>query len=273
MSVELHEEAGGTILNLNHESSAMYSHEHSLSQLVEEARRHWEARRQPGAAQRDISSQVSRAFTIALSREVGTQGTSVAKEVGKLLGWHVYDHQLLEHIAKEMGLRTALLESVDERQQSRLLELVEAFATAPAKSGWGAFVSESAYVHDLVETVLALGVHGECVIVGRGAAFVLPAATTLRVRLVGPVKERITELSRKLGISEREAALRVRTIDRERTDFVQDHFSKDPSDPRNYDLVLNTSHLSVAQCAELIVETLNRLQAPGKEKTTVQQSS
>jgi hypothetical protein len=254
MSVELHEEADGTILNLNRESSPTHSAEHSLSQLVEEARRHWEAQWQPGAAQRDISSPTSRTFTVALSREVGTQGNSVAKEVGKLLGWHVYGHELLEYIALEMGLRTALVESVDERQQRRLLELVEEFATAPAKSDWGAFVSESAYVHHLIETVLALGVHGECVIVGRGAAFALPAATTLRVRLVGPVRERITELS-------------------ERTDFVQDHFSKDPSDPRNYDLVLSTSRLTVAQCAELIVETLKRLQAPGKEKTTAQQLS
>ncbi len=107
----------------------------------------------------------------------------------------------------------------------------------------GALINDTAYVHHLIKTVLALGVNGECVIVGRGAAFILPKATTLRVRLVGTVQDRILVLARRLSISEREAARRVRSLDRERTDFVRDHFLKDPTDPRNFDLVLN------ARCA------------------------
>src|SRR5262249_30904626 len=150
-------------------------------------------------------------------------------------------------------------ESVDERHQSWLLESVEAFLAAPEKSEWEPFVSESAYVRHLVETVFALGVHGECVIVGRGAAFILPAESTLRVRLAAPVKERIATLSRNLGLPEKEAVRRVRTIDRERIDFVQNHFLKDPADPRHYDLVLNAGRLPVAAEAGLIIETLRLL--------------
>jgi hypothetical protein len=100
----------------------------------------------------------------------------------------------------------------------------------------------------------------------------LPAATTLRVRLVGPVPERVAALSRSLGISDREAARKVRTIDRGRTDFVQDHFFHDPTDPRNYDLVLNVSRLSVTHRAELIVEALHCVQIHGKDKDTARQS-
>ncbi len=258
---------------MDHQISSAQLHESTLSRLVDRACRHWEARRQAAAAQRDLPPRTSRAFTIALSREVGTEGTAVAQEVGKLLGWQVYDHELVEKIAGEMGLRTALLESVDERQQSWLLETAEAFLSAPLQGDWGRLVTESGYVQHLVETVLALGVHGECVIVGRGAAFILPAATTLRVRLVGPVGERIAALSRKLGISKDEAAPKVRALDRERTDFVQDHFFKDATDPRNYDLVLNAWRLSVAHRAELIVEALHRLEAQGFEQNAGTPSS
>ena len=257
---------------MNHEIPSTPSSESALSQLVEKACQHWDARRQAAAAQRDLP-QVFPPFTVALSREVGTQGTTVAQEVGKLLGWPVYDHGLVEKIAQDMGLRTSLLESVDERQQSGLLEMAEAFLSTPRKGDWGPLVTESGYIHHLVKTVLALGVHGECVIVGRGAVFILPAATTVRVRLVGPVRERIAVLSQNLGISEREAAHQVRTMDHERTDFVQDFFQQNPTDPQNYDLVLNASRLSVAPNAELIVETLHRLQARALEKNTVKQSS
>jgi hypothetical protein len=200
-----------------------------------------------------------------LSREVGTQGTLIAQEVGRLLSWPVYDHELLERIAQDMGLRTSLLESVDEHQQSLLLEMAEAFLSAPGGSVWEPLVTESGYVHHLVKVVLALGVHGESVIVGRGAAFILRPETTLRVRLVGRLRERVTVYSRQHQISEQEAAGQVRTIDRERTDFVQDHFSQDPCDPRNYDLVLNGPRLTVRHNAELIVEALCRRQAERAE--------
>lgn len=36
---------------------------------------------------------------------------------------------------------------------------------------------------------------------------------------------------------------------------------EDPADPRNYDLLLNTSRFTIGECAELIIEALRRLQA------------
>jgi cytidylate kinase len=233
---------------------------HAVSRLVEKSFRHWEVRHDAEAAQPAVTPPTARPFTVALSREAGIQGTSIGKEVGQLLGWHVYDHELVEQIAQELGLRTALLESVDERQQGWLRESIQSSLTSLTSGGTSPWVSETAFVHRLVETVHALGVHGECVIVGRGAAFILPAETTLRVRLIGPAPARIAALARQRGISEREAARQVRTIDRERNDFVRDHFLKDPSDPANYDLGLNVTRLSVSQAAEVIVETLHRLQ-------------
>jgi hypothetical protein len=48
----------------------------------------------------------------------------------------------------------------------------------------------AAYVHHLSQAILSLGAHGRCVIIGRGAAQILPAQTTLRVRLIGPRERR-----------------------------------------------------------------------------------
>jgi cytidylate kinase len=252
-------------VDMNHQSSSKHVSESSMSQLVEKACGHWKAMRQAAATTSGLVPSIPRAFTVALSREAGTQGTTVARGVGSLLGWNVYDHELLERVAQDMGLRARLLESVDEREQSWLLETAEAFLSAPRKGDWGSLVTESGYLHHLVKIVLALGIHGECVIVGRGAAFILPAATTLRVRLVGPVQERTASLSRTLAISEREAAERVRTLDRARTAFVRDHFLKDPSDRTLYDLILNVVHFSEAGCASVIVEALRKRQQRAEE--------
>ena len=248
---------------MNHKSSSAHARERRLLPLVERACRAWESRRQ-AVVQQAALLQTQTTFTIAIAREVGTQGTSVGHEVGRLLGWDVYDHELLEYIAKEMGLRTHSLESVDEKPQSWLEESVEAFPS-PEQGAWRAPVSESSFVHHLVGAVRALGAGGECVIVGRGAAFILPAATTLRVRLIGSAAERLAVFRRNNGLSPRQAARKLRDMDDERIDFVREHFFKDATDPGNFDLVLNAPRLTVRQNAELIVEALHRLQVRRSE--------
>jgi cytidylate kinase len=229
----------------------MNRHWHSARQLAESIvhannyrQAHVEARLTPE----------SPALTIALSRQVGAGGTSIATEIGNQLGWPVYDHALLERIADEMHLRTQLLESVDERRMSWLTDALTSFSQAPS-------INTSAYVRHLVQTILSLGAHGSCIIVGRGSPYILPPATTLRVRIIADREHRILGLSRERGISRAEANAQLDTIDRERVAFIQDHFLKDPRDPQNFDIVLNSSCFSYAECADLIIEALHRLEA------------
>ena len=210
------------------------------------AQQHWQTR------SRAESVSAAPAFTITLARDAGAQGPGVAREVGRRLGWPVYDHELLEHIAKEHNLRVSLLESLDERRQNWLVECMEGFSQH-------GHIGEAGYVHHLTQTLLSLGAHGCCVIVGRGAAHLLPAAATLRVRLMAPVEYRVAHVMRQRGLSKHDAAKWVETTDRERAAFIKDHFLKDPTDPRHYDLILNVSRWSVMECADLIVDALNRL--------------
>ena len=217
------------------------------------AYRHWEKRPAGAGATLDSKSAPSRALTVAISREAGTHGTDVSEEVGPRLNWQVYDHQLLEVVAKDMGVRAKLLESVDEKHMSWLLEMMERACAVPV-------VSEPAYVYHLARILLALSAHGECVILGRGAAQILHAPTTLRVRLIAPVQDRIAVVCREHGKSPDEAKRFVYTADREHISFVRNHFQKDPAEPHQYDLILNAARFSVAECAELIVQAVNHLQ-------------
>jgi cytidylate kinase len=228
------------------------------------AQQHWHTRQQARAR----GTSPALAFTIALSREAGVPGTTIAREVGGRLGWTVYDHELLERIAAALGVRTQLLESMDMKRVSWLRECVEAFASVRA-------VSESAYVRHLIETVFSLAEHGECILVGRGTAQILAnAATTLRVRLIAAREDRISTTAQRLGMTRGEAARHIDRVEQERIRFVKDHFLKDPTDPQNYDLVLNCSRFSPFACADLIVESVHRLRSRLEaERALLQQTS
>lgn len=192
-------------------------------------------------------------FTVTISREAGALGATVAAEVGKRLGWPTYDQEIINKVAEEMGKSSTHVRRVDERHFNWLEECLTGL---PAHSS----VSPSAYLKCLVGTIRGLGIKGGCVIVGRGANFILPPETTLRFRLISELKDRIKVIAARRGVSEGEAAHWIERTDEERARFVQANFGKDSADPRHYDLVLNTSRLSAEECAETIIHTLHLLE-------------
>ncbi len=226
-----------------------------LAEEMERARQQWRTRRDVALSlgPRQTPGPHQPPFTVALSGDAGTDGHAVARAVGERLGWQVYDHELVEQIAREMRVRTELLESLDEKRTDWLGELFQLLFTGEA-------VSETAYVHHLAQTLFALAAHGECVVVGHGGAQILPPTTTLRVRLVGPRDERIAAVQRQSGRPREEAKQWVEQVERERRAFIQEHFHKDPADPEQYDLLLNAFRFSPTQCADLIVTALRQLQ-------------
>jgi cytidylate kinase len=233
-----------------------------LTEAMARTQRQWELHQAATSAAAAAGIVEPPAITIAISRQAGANGSTIARAIGERLHWPVYDRELLQMLAEKMGVRSSLLEELDERRTSWLRECIEAFAAVPT-------VSDSAYLHRLVETVLTLAAHGQCVIVGRGASRILPAATTLRVRLVAPQEHRITVVQKRRGIDVKEAARWVEDVDRARSNFVRDNFRVNPAEPENHDLILNTARLSADECADIVALALKGMQA----RTTASRSS
>jgi cytidylate kinase len=198
------------------------------------------------------SQRLPPAFTITISREVGALGTTVAKAVGARLNWPVYDHELVNKVAEEVQRPTFHFEGLDERP-ANWLENVLGVLEDPR-------VTAPVFVKYLVGVVRGLGAMGRCVLVGRAASHILPADKTLRARLVAAPPDRVRNIVEQLNISAHEAEKWVAKKERERIEFVRQHFGVDPSDPHLYDVVLNTSRLTVDDCVEQIAALLHRLE-------------
>ncbi len=186
-------------------------------------------------------------LTVAISREAGARGATIAKRAGAKLGWQVYSQDLLEYIAQEGTFRQDVLDHlpvsasawVDERINQLLKEQN---------------LSRNPSILDLARMVLSLGAEGEVVLLGRGAGCILPTPTTLHVRLVAPLSDRIAYMSQWMRLTEEEAAEHVRKRDILRAEFITTHFHRKSSDMHQYDMVLNTSFLGEERCADLIVQ-------------------
>jgi cytidylate kinase len=196
-------------------------------------------------------------MTVAVSRESGARGGTIARRVGRQLGWSIYDQELLEFMAQDTvarqgildNLPTAARDQVEARVQSLLREEV---------------MSQHPSIVDLARVVLALGTQGQVVLLGRGAGCILPPETTLHVRIVAPLAARIGYMSQWMRLSLEEAAERVRVRDERRAEFLMTHFHHEPGEVHQYDLVLNSSLLGEELCAELIVHAV-RSRTAGQE--------
>jgi cytidylate kinase len=188
-------------------------------------------------------------FSIAVSREAGALGHTVAAEVGHRLGWPIYDREILDKIGEDMRRPPQHLRALDERPGSWLEEFLAGLSSRYS-------VSPDRYLKYLVGALRGLGEIGRCVIVGRGANFILPAETTLRVRLVASAEDRTRVIAQRFSLTLPEAAAWAEKAERLRGEFVRRAFRQDVADPRHYDLVLNMSRLSVEEAADVIVRVL-----------------
>jgi cytidylate kinase len=193
---------------------------------------------------------------VTVSREVGALGSAVGAEVARRLNCPLYDRQILDKVAGEMRRPTFSLETVDERPVGWLEGALSSLLS-------DYHVDADAYLKYLIGTVRGLGLSGPGVFVGRGATWILPPETNVRVRLLADRADRIRNMARRLGCGEHEAAQWVERTEHDRGRFARRHFNVDPADPHHYDLCLNVSRLTVAECADLIIETLHRFAARG----------
>jgi cytidylate kinase len=207
------------------------------------------------------AARVPAGVTVALSREAGSRGSTIAKRAGQKLGWQVFDQEMLEHSAQEETIRHETLGNLSPEQSAwvdRQMNVILEEASLNQRPG----------VLDLARMVLELGAKGEVLLVGRGAGHLLPAASTLHVRIVAPLSDRVRYMSQWLRLPADKAAEQVRDRDSQRDEFLAECFPHRPKDPYTYDLTLNSSSLGEETCAELIATAARakaaRLEAAGE---------
>ncbi len=105
---------------------------------------------------------------------------------------------------------------------------------------------------ELARVILALGAQGEVVLIGRGAGCILPVESTLHVRIMAPLADRVAYMAQWLRLTQEEAAEQVALRDRRRAEFIGGCFRREPGDIYQYDLLLNSGLLGEERCADLI---------------------
>ena len=169
--------------------------------------------------------------TITVEREFGAGGAAIAQLLAEQLGWKLWDQNLTAEIAKLAQVDRASVERLDERCDSLFYRLMKtcmrgSFERSLPVEGLENFDADRmvAFMQRVVERAADAG---NCVIVGRGATYLLRhRPDTFHVFIYAPMEEKVRRVKAS-GKSEAEAFELISAIDQERATFIQKYFSKE----------------------------------------------
>lgn len=182
---------------------------------------------------------------IAMTREMGSLGKDVALGLAEELRLRLVQHELIGHVAEKMHVR--------ESSVNRFLE-----GKAGLFERWG--IDEQEVSLYTTEEILDIAAEGNVLIRGWGAAYVLRRVQHVAcIRVCAPEKLRAQNLMQRIGITDERVALReIRGSDAAHARMMSHLFHADYRNAVNYDLVLNTEHVPVPDCIDLIKRLVSK---------------
>jgi cytidylate kinase len=214
-----------------------------VTQIVEQQVKAWSYR---SVSERDAEKKTAILPVITISREFGAQGAALAEILNQRIGFRVWDKELLQAIADELGSDQKLLETLDERSQQVVEDTVAGFMDH--------IYTNVSYLKTLIRVVKTIEVHGKGIIVGRGANYICQHPKSLHVRIVAPFKSRVADFAGRENLSMHESRRIIKQKDEERAEFIRRNFLQDVSNASDYDLIINSDTYSLEQAADLILD-------------------
>lgn len=184
---------------------------------------------------------------ITISRAFGAGGDVLGALLGERSGFDVWDRDLVNAVADAAGGDVRMMASLDERRRRAIDDAVHGFLR-------GIDHTNTQYFRALARVIRTIAEHGNAVVVGRGANYLLTPERSLRIRVAAPLSWRVEHYAEVTDMSRARAREVVRERDRERADFISHYFRRDISEASDYDLVLNSASLGRDAMARLVFD-------------------
>lgn len=198
-------------------------------------------------------------ISIVIDREYGSGGREVARILSEKLGMEFYDGNLLVMAGKEYGIDLGTLRDYDEKGVGGGILPDLSMGRSPAFGGltndapYQVFSAQSRLVQQLVAK-------NPCIFLGRCTAQIL--ATEARVPFVhafvyaSRMEDRVERARTVDGVEAGRIEAYIKRKDAQRKNYNRFFTDKTWGDPKNYDLMLNTSALGYEGAAGAILGIL-----------------
>ena len=185
---------------------------------------------------------------ITISREFGSGGRTIGKQVAQQLQLPCYDQELVEKIAQESGFTHEFVREKGEYTAYGSW-LANAFSDRTTQG-----VSTQDYLWTVQrKIILELAEQGPCVIVGRCADYILKdSADCLKIFVHADMEKRAERIVRVYGETNEAPMKRLKDKDKRRAAYYKFYTDCEWGDVHNCHLALDSGALGIETCVELI---------------------
>lgn len=185
---------------------------------------------------------------ITISREFGSGGRTVGREVAEKLGIPCYDHELIEKIAEESGFTK---EYIAERGEYAAHG--SWLASAFSDRDYNGHSNQDELWKVQRKVILELAQKGPCVIVGRCADYILKEKQDcLSVFIHSDLEKRAKRIVEQYGERSDTPQKRLKDKDKRRAAYYQFYTEQKWGAVQNYDITLNSGSLGIEKCVEIL---------------------
>lgn len=186
---------------------------------------------------------------ITISRQNGTNGHLIAELLAKKLNLPFYDKDLITIASQESRFSEQAFSAAEETATTAL---GYALSNRSNRSLYGMPLNDQLFMvqSGVIRTVAD---QGPALFVGRCADYVLDGyKETIKIFLQASVSSRVQTLMERENLSQREAEAKIKRLDKSRATYYNYYTDRKWSDLGNYDIVLNVSHLTAEEAADLL---------------------
>lgn len=191
---------------------------------------------------------------ITIGREFGSGGHEIAERLSQRLNYALYDKEIINEAAKKSGINVKEFQRYDEKAMSSLLySLVIGNYYRRSENGTIehpiAMRVEQAYF----STIINLAEKGPCIIVGRGADYILREnANRISFFITAKEKDRVVRIQNKYGVTEAEAVKMIEKNDKNRSVYYKSITGQTWGMAENYDFCICSSYCGIDTTVEII---------------------
>ncbi len=192
---------------------------------------------------------------ITVGREFGSGGRELGRRLAEILGCAYYDREIIAEIAKRTSLSETYIQHITEHKP------VIPFPIHTGRTFWAVIPDYGQNVqkeqHDIIREMAG---KSDCVIVGRGADYILREQKPFRLFVYSDIESKIKRCQQNESadyekgetLSEKELRKRIESINKARADYYEFYTGQKWGAKENYDLCINTSNCSVKALAEAV---------------------
>ncbi len=189
-------------------------------------------------------------YTVTISREAGAGGSEIARRLAEELKMDLMGGQIIKRVAENARMSTNVVETLDEKAVSRVDSMINSLFVSR-------HLSPDTYLRHLTWVIGTIGEHGNAIVVGRGANFILPKEKTFRIRVIAPKEFRVQHFMKSRGMTKEDAMKYVNKRDEDRGGYIKNYFKADAGDPSLYDLVINTEVTGIEGALRIILSAFH----------------